>query len=164
MATDLGPDTRVEPATQADIDWVEAHYREGDRRGHEALGGGRTTLGMFESCWAIRHRGALIGYCGVALPTGETWFGAKRWLCYMSATTADKVKLAYVKMSRRVMAAVVAETPPHVTTFLSAPLADYAGSVRWHERVLKMRRAGEAVYKGVRFALFATTRKEVTEW
>ena len=153
--------TTVEPATQADVDYVEENFREGERLEHEACGGGRTRVGDFESCWAVRHAGELIGYCGVAVPAGMTAFAPGRWLCYMSCTNADRHKLMYVKESRAVMRLVVSQVPGHVAEFRSLPAAAYAASVRWHERVLRMRRLGEARINGEPFVVFAATREEI---
>lgn len=161
MRIEIGNGTVVETATQEDVDYVEANFREGERREHEACGGGRTTLDMFEDCWTVRHRGDVIGYCGIAVPAGMSVFAPCRWLCYMSCGNAEKYRYMYVRQSREVMRRIVAETPGYVEEFRSLPAARYAQSVKWHERVLKMRRLGTARLNGEDFALFAATRREV---
>lgn len=155
--------TSVETATQSDVDYVEENFREGERKEHEACGGGRTKVGDFESCWAVSYNGDLIGYCGVAVPAGATVFAPMRWLCYMSCTNAEKYRFKYVKESRDVMRLIVSQVPGYVTELRSLPAAAYEKSVKWHERVLKMRRMDEVLINGERFVMFGTTRKEIGE-
>lgn len=161
MKIDIGDGVTIEDSTQEDIDYVESNFREGDKVEHESLGGGRTMLDIFERCWTVRNGEDIIGYCGVAIPDGDTVLSNIRFLCYMSCTNADKAKVKYVKMSRRVMKAIVAQTRPWIDTYLSLPNVKYHGSVIWHERVLKMRCLREDVWRGETFKLFVTTRKEV---
>lgn len=161
MMLPVDEETWIETSTQEDVDYVESNFREGDRLEHESLDGGRTRVTMFEECWTVKHKGEIIGYCGVIWPGDETFMSPTRFLCYMSCVNADRYKLAYVKRSRAVMREVVRMTPERVTRFLSLPAKAYAGSVRWHARVLKMRPVREVKYKGVDFILFETTRKEV---
>ena len=158
---EIGMGTVLGPSTQEDIDWIEANYREGERMEQAAFGSPRTLLGDFESCWTVRHGGDLIGYFGIAIPRGMGVFAPFRWLCYMSCENANKYKLTYVRQSREVLKRVVAEIPDYVTEFRSLPAERYVMSVRWHERVLRMRRLGTALMNGERFAVFGITRKEV---
>lgn len=151
----------IKRSSQRDIDYVERHFRKGDKLEHDSLGGGRTRVKDFEQCWTIRFHGKTIGYCGVGIPYGETFFSGVRWLCYMSTTNADKVKMSYVKLSREVMKAIAAKVMPHVTYFMSLPNKAYHGSVIWHERVLKMTRLRELRHKGQDFVLFGIARKEL---
>ena len=161
MKIEIGEGTEIETSKQEDIDYVEANFREGDRLEHEVLDGGRTLLKDFEDCWTVRHKGEIIGYCGVAIPMGATPFCPGRWLCYMSCENANRIKLAYVKKSREVMRRIALETPECVTEFRSLPAVRYEGSVRWHERVLKMHRLEEVEYKGEKFVMFNLYRKEL---
>lgn len=161
MKIQIDDETYIETATQEDIDYVEANFREGDKLEHESLDGGRTLLSEFEDCWAIHCKGLLIGYCGIAIPMGATVFCPGRWLCYMSCENANKIKLAYVKKSREVMKRIALETPRYVTEFRSLPAVKYGGSVRWHEKVLKMHRLDEVEYKGEKFVMFNLFRKEL---
>ena len=162
MKIELGMGVTIEESVQEDVDWIEAHFREGDRIEHEALGGGRTVIGdLFEQCWTVRNGDDLIGYCGVAIPDGSSVLSNDRFLCYMSSVNADKAKLKYVKMSRPVMREVVARTKPWVENYLSLPNVRYRGSVLWHERVLKMRCLQEIRWRGETFKLFQATRKEI---
>ena len=160
MKIELGYETVIETATQDDIDYVEENFREGERMEHEACGGGRTKAGDFESCWAVRYNGDLIGYCGVAVPADMTPFGNERYLCYMSCENANKVKLTYVRKSRDVMRGIIERTDPSVEFFRSLPNVKYTGSVRWHERVLKMMRLGLVRYHGEEFVLFGISRED----
>lgn len=162
MKIELDMGVTIEPSVQEDVDWVEAHFREGDRLEHESLGGGRTVIAdLFEQCWTARFGDDIVGYCGVAIPEGSTVLSHERWLCYMSSVNADKAKIKYVKMSRPVMREIVARTRPWVDTFLSLPNVRYRGSVIWHERVLKMRRIKTVRFMNEDFVLFKTTRSEV---
>lgn len=161
MKVEIGDGVSIADSTQEDIDYVEANFREGEKVEHESLGGGRTMLGIFERCWTVRNGEDIIGYCGVAIPDGDTVLSNLRFLCYMSCTNADRVKVKYVRWSRRVMREIVARTRPWTDTYLSLPNVRYRGSVIWHERVLKMRCLREEEWRGERFKIFATTRKEV---
>ena len=164
MKIELDMGVTIEPSVQEDVDWVESHFREGDRLEHESLGGGRTMIDdLFEQCWTIRIGDDIIGYCGVAIPDGSTVLSPERFLCYMSSVNADKAKIKYVKMSRPVMREIVARTKPWVDTYLSLPNVKYHGSVIWHERVLKMERLQTVRFMGEDFILFKTTRSEVLQ-
>ena len=160
MKVDFGYGVEMEPSTQEDIDYVEANFREGDRLEHESLDGGRTLLKVFEDCWTVRVKGMIVGYCGVAVPADMTPFGNERYLCYMSCENANKVKLTYVRKSRDVMRGIIERTDPSVEFFRSLPNVKYLGSVRWHERVLKMMRLGPVRYHGEEFVLFGISRED----
>ncbi len=160
MRLDLGYGTRVETATQEDLDYVQANFREGERLEQEAVGAGHDTLGMFERCFTVWFKDERIGYCGVMVPPGHTILSDERFLAYMSCENANRHKYAYVKMSRPVLRAIVGEVQPWVTTFHSLPDARYRQSVAWHERVLRMRRAGSFRYKGSTLVHFVISRKE----
>lgn len=164
MKIELDMGMTLEPSVQEDIEYTEANYREGDRMSHESLGGTPTRLETFEQCWTVRHDGDVLGYCGVAIPDGTTVLGPERFLCYMSTTHVDRIKVTYVKMSRRIMQAIVARARPWVDVLLSLPHAKYRGSVIWHERVLKMHPLQEVHFMGEDFILFKTTRSEVLGW
>ena len=162
VKVEVGEGVTIEDSVQEDVDWIEAHFREGDRLEHEALGGGRTVIkDLFERCWTVRNGEDLIGYCGVAIPDGSSVLSPERFLCYMSSVNADKAKVKYVKMSRRVMQEIVSRVQPWVDVFLSLPNVNYRGSVIWHERVLKMACLKEMTWRGETFKLFRATRKEI---
>ena len=160
MKIEVSQDTYIETSTQEDIDYVETNFRDGDRLEHESLDGGRTLLSMFEDTWTVKHKGKIIGYCGVAVPWDETAHSQVRFLCYMSCKNADKHKIAYVRDSRAVMKAIIETTPPWVEEYKSLPNLAYVGSVIWHERVLKMKRIREIEYRKQKFILFSTSREE----
>lgn len=161
MKIDLGLDTVIEEATQDFIDYIAENYREEDRKENDVFTTEHDKVDMFEQCWAISHKGAPIGYCGIMIVPGETVLSSRRYVCFMTCENANKIKIAFVRMSRRVMKAIVGETRPWVTTFCSAPVEDYHGSIIWHERVLKMRRVKESVFHNHRIIHFETTRNEV---
>jgi len=61
------------PSIQADIDYVEANFRAGERHEAEIEDAGRTTLDEFESCWTVRAaNGDVIGYFGVMVMPSRT--------------------------------------------------------------------------------------------
>lgn len=163
MKIDIGNETVIETATQEDIDYVEANFREGERLEHQVFGGRRTRLSDFESCWTIRHKGDVIGYFGVAVPREATAFFPGRWMCYMSCENAEKYKYMYVKQSREVMRRVVGQLPEYVSELRSLPAARYEKSVKWHERVLRMHRMGTVNLNGEDFVMFCISRKEAAE-
>lgn len=154
-------DVELETANQADIDYVTENFRDGDRAECEAFGGGGDTLDLFERCWVVRIRGKVVGYCGVARVPGASWLSPYRFLCFMSCREADRMKVAFVRNSRAVMRAVVERTPPWVETFLSAPLAEYRGTIIWHERVLGMHRMGARPHNGHEVVFYAKSREEI---
>ena len=160
MKIRIGMGTTLRPSVQSDIDYVESHFREGERLEHAVFGNRRTLVGDFESCWTVRHGGDLIGYFGIAIPRGMGVFAPFRWLCYMSCENANKYKLTYVRQSREILKRIVALTPEHVTEFRSMPAERYAMSVKWHERVLKMKRLATVGFGGEKFAVFGITREE----
>lgn len=154
----------IRPSTQRDIDEVELTLREGDRRECEILGSREAwhqKVENFESCWTIHINGKLVGYCGVAIPLGKTSLYPVRWLCFLSTTNADKMKVSFVKNSRSVLKAIIASTPSHVSIFLSMPMAAYRGSVIWHKRILKMQEINHCNLFGHEHILFKITRKEI---
>ena len=151
----------IKPSVQADIDYVEDNFRDGDRMEHESLGGGRTMLNAFEQCWTISIRGKIVGYCGVMLFPGEPVLSARRVLCFMSCGNANAAKVTFVRMSRAVMREIAARTPSWVAEFHSSPDSEYRGSLIWHERVLNMHRVGTIAYRGRELVHYIIFRKEV---
>lgn len=153
----------LRPATQADIDEVEANLREGDRAEcdihgpHEAW---HARLGDYEQCWAIESRSKLIGYCGVMIQPGETALSNKRWLCFLSTRAADTMKVSFVRESRAVLKEIVERTPDHVAQFLSMPMSTYRGSIIWHERVLRMHKVSTFMVAGHEHTMYTIGRKE----
>ncbi len=154
------------PSTQEEIDHVEASYREGERREIAAGGGGRTTLDEFERCWTVRAaNGDIVGYFGVVAMPGESVLGRSRGFCFMSCEAANRHKIAFVKATRPVFRWVVEQCPPWTDTFLSWPLESYAASVRWQEKILKMRRVALVpAPMGERYVHLEISRKEVLTW
>ena len=161
MEIELEHGVTIGPSVQADIDYVEDNFRDGDRMEHESLGGGRTVLDAFERCWTIRIRGKIVGYCGVMLFPGDSILSARRVLCFMSCENANAAKVTFVRMSRAVMREIAARTPSWVTEFHSSPDSEYRGSLIWHERVLNMHRVGAIVYKGRELVHYTISRKEI---
>lgn len=165
-STEVRGGFRLDPATQAEIDHVEAHYRAGDRREMEVAGGGRTMLEEFEACWTVRAgNGDIVGYFGVLCLPGESVLGRSRGFCFMSCEAANRHKIAFVKASRPAFSWVASQCPPWVDRFVTWPLESYRGSIRWQERVLGMRRTFAVdAGGGERIVLMELTRTEVNAW
>lgn len=151
------------PSTQEEIDWVEANFREGEKRERDVAGGGRTLLETFEACWTIRDAasGDVFGYFGAMVMPGESCMSRVRGLCFMSCTNVERHKIAFVRSSRPVLRYVVGKAPKWVNKFISWPIASYRGSVEWHKRVLKMREARRVPANGDEYVIFEIERKEV---
>lgn len=154
----------MRPATQEDIDLVEDTLRAGDRAECEIFGPRKKwhqDLDDFEECWAIFGHGKLVGYCGVYIEPGQTILSPVRWLCFLSTQAVDGMKISFVKDSRAVMREIVRRTKEHVTRFVSMPMADYHGSIIWHERVLKMHRFKIVEIYKHDHVIYTIERKEV---
>ena len=156
----------LEPATQADNDLVEDNFRAGERREQEIEGGERTRLDEFEQCWTVRAaNGDVIGYFGVMVMPNESHMSRSRGFCFMSCENANRHKIAFVKATRPVFRWVVEQCPSWTDTFLSWPLESYAASVRWQEKILKMRRVALVpAPMGERYVHLEISRKEVLTW
>lgn len=161
MRIDLGLDTRLETSTQEDLDYIQANFREGERMEQEAVEAGHDTLDLFEQCFTVWYKDERIGYCGIMLQPGQTILSPSRFVAYMSCENANRHKFYYVKQSRKVLKAVVDQVQPWVSEFHSLPDERYTGSVKWHERILKMRRIGTFRYKNSNMIHFVINRKEV---
>ena len=155
----------LNPATQEEIDHVEANYRPGERREQEVENAGRTLLDEFEQCWTVRAGGEIIGYFGVLVIPDESVMSRSRGFCFMSCEAANRHKLAFVKDSRPVYRWVVEQCPPWTDVYVSWPLASYVASVKWQKRVLGMREvARQPVHDGEEYVIFELTREEVQSW
>jgi len=154
------------PATQGEIDYVEANYREGDRREQEMEGGGRTMLDEFERCWTVRAANSdIVGYFGVMAPRDASFMSRTRMFCFMSCANANRHKFAFVKASRPVFRWVAERCPPWTDTFRACPLESYRESVRWQRRTLGMRQVGRVPAGSSDFyAIMEITRQEVEQW
>lgn len=151
----------MRPATQEDIDLVEASLRAGDRAECEIFADWHQDIADFEDCWAIFGHGKLVGYCGVMVHPGQTALAPVRWLCFLSTQAVDAMKVSFVKDSRAVMREIVRRTPEHVTRFISMPAVAYHGSVIWHERVLNMHRDQTVLIENHEHIIYTIDRKEV---
>lgn len=154
-------------ATQEEVDYVERNYREGDRHEQEVAGaaGERVLLSEFDACWTAFAGGDVLGYFGVMYMPGESHLSRTRALCFMSCTNVDRHRLAFVKSSRDAVRWVVRQCPPWTDRFVTWPLESYAGSVRWQEKVLGMRRTAYVpAGDGERYVVMEITRQEVERW
>lgn len=161
MKIEIRPGTTIGTSVQADIDYVEENFREGDRAEHESMGGGRTDVRMFEDCWTIRHHGDIVGYCGIAVPANATPFSPARWLCFMSCENANKYKFEFVKCSRLILKLIAKDLPPCVELIMSLPAEVYTASLKWHERVLNMHRGGMIVHRNTKCVYYWIKREEL---
>lgn len=151
----------MDPATQAEIDYVEENFRDGDRREAEIEGGARTTIDEFEKCWTVRAGADIIGYFGVMTIPSESQMSRTRVLCFMSCRNADRHKIAFVAASRSVLRYVVGECPKWTSRYVSWPLASYDASVRWQRKTLGMREIGRVPVKDDFYVWFEITKEEV---
>lgn len=161
MRLKVTDEAEIETATQSDLDYVTANFRDGDRAECDLFGGKGDTIDLFEKCWVVHLKGEVVGYCGVATLPGCSWLSPIRFLCFMSCKAADGMKRSFVRASRPVMKAVVEQTPPWVEMFVSAPVEDYKGTIIWHDRVLGMHRIGAKHFKGHGIIFYMKTREEV---
>lgn len=155
------------PSTQEEIDFVEANFRAGERHEREIERAERTRLGDFEQCWTVRAgNGDIVGYYGVLVMPGESFMSRTRGFCFMSCEAANRHKLAFVKASRPAFRWMVEACPAWTDRYLTWPLESYTASVRWQERVLKMRRVARvpAPVDGERYIVMELTRQEVESW
>ena len=155
------------PSTQEEIDFVETNFRAGERHEREIELAERTRLGDFEQCWTVRAgNGDIVGYFGVLVMPGESFMSRTRGFCFMSCEAANRHKLAFVKASRPAFRWMVEACPAWTDRYLTWPLESYTASVRWQERVLKMRRVARvpAPVDGERYIVMELTRQEVESW
>jgi len=155
------------PSTQEEIDFVEANFRAGERHEREIERAERTRLGDFEQCWTVRAgNGDIVGYFGVLVMPGESFMSRTRGFCFMSCEAANRHKIAFVKASRPAFRWMVEACPAWTDRYLTWPLESYTASVRWQERVLKMRRVARvpAPVDGERYIVMELTRQEVESW
>ena len=155
------------PSTQEEIDFVEANFRAGERYEREIERAERTRLGDFEQCWTVRAgNGDIVGYFGVLVMPGESFMNRTRGFCFMSCEAANRHKLAFVKASRPAFRWMVEACPAWTDRYLTWPLESYTASVRWQERVLKLRRVARvpAPVDGERYIVMELTRQEVERW
>ncbi len=155
------------PSTQEEIDYVEANFRAGDRREQEVENAPPTLLEDFESCWTVRaDNGDVIGYFGILVMPNESHLSRTRAFCFMSCENANRHKVAFVKATRPAFRWMVGRCPSWVDTYLTWPLESYRSSVRWQEKVLKMRRVAlvPAPVDGERYVVMELTRQEVESW
>ncbi len=156
----------LSPSEQREIDYVEDNYREGERREREIENAAPTRVGDFERCWTVRAgNGDVVGYFGVLAMPGESFMSRTRAFCFMSCENANRHKLAFVKASRPAFRWMVEACPPWTDRFVTWPLESYAASVRWQEKVLKMRRVARVpAGGGEHYIVMETTRQEVEQW
>ena len=83
----------------------------------------------------------------------------------MSCENANRHKLAFVRATRPVFAWVVSQCPKWTDKYLTWPLESYTGSVRWQEKVLKMRRVARVpAGAGENYIVMELSRQEVEQW
>lgn len=151
------------PATDEDIARVSADLRPLDRFEQdffaERTGAPRDSLDQMERAWTLRIGGEAVGYVGLQLPPFASPLSSVRFVPMLSTTAAGRHWIDYVRLSRPVLDWTLRQAPPWVTEFWSFPLARYDASVRWHEKTMRWRRAGEVDVLGERAVAFRITRK-----
>lgn len=163
MKVDGCPDVDVSPATREDVEHVHANLRAGDAREHEV---GRENcedpLSMFESCYAIRYRGEVVAYFAFALFPSWTPLHRQRIVPFLTTTACDRIKLTFVKCSRKLLKFFAGLAPEWVDEFVSFPESFYEGSVKWHERVLGFHRGRTIAANGREYVEFWIRKGELT--
>lgn len=160
--TDLGGGLVLRPATQADIDYVHAHLREGDRLEHAFDEKGEDTVERLPGVQAVVLNGRIIGYIGSLVHPYETPLSPRRVVYYLSTVHADERRLTYVRRARDVLRAVVGELPSWVVKIdtVSMPEA-YPMACKWLERVLGFRKDMDYRWRGSLFRLYHILRKDI---
>ena len=159
---DCGDGVYLRKATQEDVDWVESHLREGDAKEHAFAEGG-SDVEKFRTCWAVLADGYLVGYLGGDIMPHESAISRRRFVFFLSTTAVERIRVKYVRKSRDVLRAFARTAPKWVDEFVTVPLADYTGAVRWLERTLGFRRTGTCVWKGAEFLIYSKKRKELED-
>ena len=153
----------MRPAAEADIAWVHAHLRDGDRMEHEfGVRNAPTDEAPAKGeAWCILLDGATVGYAGLIPFRHESLLARRRFIYYLSTDVADRNRIRYVRRSRDVLKALAATAPAWVDEFVTVPMLRYRGATRWLERVLGFRKREEFVWNDERFAVYSITRKEL---
>ncbi len=160
----LGDGVTMVRSVQEDYDHINANLREADLREVMVFDGGRRdALADMEECWTVRDGPNVVCFLATRTFAGESLLSRRRFLVQLTTDYVWRIKVKYVRFSRAVLKACVERTPPWIDEFFTLPMKEYAGAVRWDERVLKMTRMAEPVLNGVPHVLFRITRKEATE-
>ena len=160
----FGGGVSLRPATQEDVDYVEANFRAGERRERELADadGVRTLVGDHEQCWTVvAPNGDVLGYLGTLVMPGESVMSRTRGVSYMSCANVDRHVLSFVKATAPAFAWLVERCPPWVDTFRAWPAASFERSVVWQKRILRMREIGRVPVKDDFLVILETTRREV---
>lgn len=157
---DFGLGVTAVPATQADMDALNADMRDLDRQEAELLGDGKEHLECFERAWAIRENGRLAGIAGFKPFAGSSAFSTARLFLWMSTNHIWKVKKTFLRISPKVAAFIASQMPPWVTDLYSCPVASYSGSIKWQTKVLRFRHLRNIDWYGVKVAILHRPRKE----
>jgi len=161
---DIGDGVTLKRSTQADYDHVNSHLRAEDAAEQRVFGEGfRDSLDMMERSWTIRDGENVVGFIATVVARGDSPLSPRRFLAEMTTEYVRRIPVKYVRLSRRVLRAVVENTAPWVSEFYTLPMASYAGAVRWDERILRMHREGTVRVNGVDHVLFRIGRKEVCQ-
>ena len=156
------------PSTEADFEYVNSHLRDMDRfeqdfccRVDPAFR--RDSLDQMERSWTLHLKGEIVGYVALQVLPGFTPMSTVRHVPMLSTVNVEHHPIDYARLSRPILEYVASQAPSWVETFLSAPLAKYERSVKWHERVMGWHRFGEYDVGGEKAVLFRITRKELTK-
>lgn len=161
-AVEVGGGVRLVPPTEGLLAEVELNLRPGDRMEHDFVGGSLRALeGM--PTWVVMDGGDAMGAGGFVLPAGATHLSSVRVAWFLSTNAVETRRVRFVRMTRRVLAAMCRGLPPWVDTIVATPMADYPQAVRWLVRVVGMRPAGKTYVDGAEFRLLAAPRKELED-
>lgn len=161
---DLGDGVTMTRSTQEDYDWINAHLRADDAAEQRVFGEGfKDTVAMMERSWTIRDGENIVGFIATVIMQGDSPLSTRRMMAQMTTEYVWKIKVKYVRYSRRVLRAVVENTAAWVNDFYTMPMASYVGAVKWDERILGLHRMGVVQVNGVDHVLFRIGRKEVCQ-
>ena len=156
------------PSTDEDFEYINSHLRPLDRFEQDHFlradpSFRRDSLDQMERSWTLRLKGEIVGYVALQLPPGFTPMSTVRYVPMLSTVNVEHHPLDYARLTRPVLKSVASQAPSWVQTFLSAPLAKYEQSVKWHEKTMGWHRLGEYDVGGERAVLFKLERRELAK-
>lgn len=162
MRIDLGNDLSLETATDADLEYVHTHLRQGDMVEHSFDSKKADTVANLPGVMAIRYGEKLIGYIGYMPPPLESMFSKARVVYYLSTVHANETKLTYVKRTPEVFRAIVATMPDWVEDILTVSMPeDYPMACKWLEKILGFKGVRDFKWRGSVHRLYIKNRKEI---
>lgn len=158
---EFGNGVTLTKATAADFAILNANLRDEDREECRVFGAEGDDIKYWDAAWGLRFRDAFIGIVGWGKCQGTDESSPLRLFLFMSTTEVERHKIEFVKVSRRVMQAVMDEMPPQVKVVFALPMASYKRSIEWQRRILGFKGEAEVEVNGVKHVLMACERKGV---